>query len=423
MDNFKITTEEKQYNYILLQRSVIIFLVTIFVTHFSYFINPIENFSPVYTLMPITTLASCFWVIQEKRFFTLFTFTAIAFPIFAIAATYVYGKVVQAPIALTIYIGLLSTLYLPKRIKYSAILFTFLILLATLYLYISDHAPLIKIGPTHSYIIFIGCIITFCYVLYSYQIEQVRTTELLMRKVQETSQKQFQGPSPDIIRLISHDLRAPVANYNNIGKKISYLLDNQDTDRLNQLAIELQSSGEDIQKLMDGMITIASDDMNETPINLAPINIEKEVRSVVSAYQKTAYAKSVQIKIDSVHDTVVTNEANRLRILFSNFVDNALKFSDSGTTIDILIRTNDAAVNCSITNTGRGFSKENIESFNKGGFISSTPGTNGELGYGIGLVSARQIARSINADITLSSTANNSTVRLRIPLVNAQSKS
>lgn len=424
MHNWNITAEEEKYGYQLLRRTFIFFYVTILAMHIPFIFNPIENIRPTDALILIATLvvsfASCLWAAQQKKFSTLFKFTFIALPIFAISATIIYGKLAQVPVVLAIYICLLGTLYLPKKIKYGAITFIFLNFLASLYPFISDHSPLIKIGPTHSYIVFIGCIITFCHILYLYQIEHIRKTTLLMMKEQEKSHHQDSSPSPDVIRLISHELRAPVANYNNIGKKISYLLENNDTVRLTNLAKELQSSGEDIQKLMDGMISIASDDINKPPINLVPVDIEQEVRSVVSAFQKTAYSKSVQINIDSDGNTLVTSEHNRLRILFSNFIDNALKFSDSDTAIHIIISTSDSEVNWVITNTGRGFSKDQIESFDQGGFILSTPGTKGELGYGIGLVSARQIAQSINVDITLSSKANTSTVSLSIPKIKVE---
>ena len=106
--------------------------------------------------------------------------------------------------------------------------------------------------------------------------------------------------------------------------------------------------------------------------------------------------------IHSISDEMILNTGRkRLNFIIRNILMNAIKFTPMGGKISILyVKRGRREIH--IKDSGRGMNPEIISNLFSDR-IYSQPGTNGELGTGIGLMLSKEFAESIGAEISVES--------------------
>ena len=110
-------------------------------------------------------------------------------------------------------------------------------------------------------------------------------------------------------------------------------------------------------------------------------------------------------------------DPDRLQIVIRNMVSNAVKYSPSGTPIDVTVSRRNTSALVAVTDRGIGIEKEDLaQLFTRFGRIESSA-TAHTAGAGLGLWLSREIARMHDGDLTVDSTpGKGSTFTLEIPL-------
>ena len=112
----------------------------------------------------------------------------------------------------------------------------------------------------------------------------------------------------------------------------------------------------------------------------------------------------------------VRGDRDRLRQVLLNLIDNALKYSDAGGTVEVVARADDGQVRVDVTDSGAGIPREEqrviFEKFGRAHGGQAKPGT------GLGLFIARSIAEAHGGSIDVRSTPlQGSTFTLVLPAV------
>ena len=109
----------------------------------------------------------------------------------------------------------------------------------------------------------------------------------------------------------------------------------------------------------------------------------------------------------------VLGDHNRLRQVFINILDNALKYSDSGDAITVLPRLAEGAFLVTVSDTGCGISEEDLPMVKTRFYKGHTT----RRGSGIGLAVADEIIRMHGGTLTLDSVKDKgTTVSIILPL-------
>ena len=112
----------------------------------------------------------------------------------------------------------------------------------------------------------------------------------------------------------------------------------------------------------------------------------------------------------------VMGDRNRLRQVFVNILDNALKYSDSGDTITVLAKLEEGRFAVTVSDTGCGISREDLPMVKTRFYKGHTT----RRGSGIGLAVADELIRMHKGSLELESEKDvGTTVRITLPLAGA----
>lgn len=204
----------------------------------------------------------------------------------------------------------------------------------------------------------------------------------------------------EFISSVSHELRTPLTAIKGWSETLNGIDDPEmikkgmrvitnETERLSQMVEELL----DFSRIQNGRFTLMKSTMD----------ILAELGEAVLIYQERAYHEQINI-IYYEPDMLpfVYGDKNRLRQVFINIIDNAIKYSDPGDTVTIDAFEEDNMVVITITDTGCGISEADLPKV-KSKFYKAN---HSRRGSGIGLAVADEIINMHGGTLSITSQEN-----------------
>jgi len=187
-----------------------------------------------------------------------------------------------------------------------------------------------------------------------------------------------------LFSLISHDLRSMLIPFQRSGRIVKYHIDNNNYDRAVVVASELDRNSQNLSDLLDNLLNWSLDQMNGYKPTPTVITIKDELSSIISAFNQQAKFKKVAIHLEQ-HDPIkILFDKGAFHVIFRNLIGNALKYTENGS-IKLKAGFELANLNFSVTDSGLGMDKSQVANLFEQEHQTSTLGTKGEKGIGIGL--------------------------------------
>ncbi|MBT4889962.1 MAG: HAMP domain-containing histidine kinase, partial [Rhodospirillales bacterium] len=115
------------------------------------------------------------------------------------------------------------------------------------------------------------------------------------------------------------------------------------------------------------------------------INIADLLDANLVRFDPVAQAKNISIETNSNIAAAVLADSRMIDTVLRNLISNSIKFTESGGQISLNVITYEGSVKVSITDSGVGMSPEKANNLFDLGVKTSTTGTDGESGTGLGL--------------------------------------
>ncbi len=207
---------------------------------------------------------------------------------------------------------------------------------------------------------------------------------------------------------LSHELRTPL----NAVLGFSKLLSNKKVDdTLNENTVTALSSisegAERINSIFNTLVDITKHSTGKADLSISEIDIQSIVSSLNVKFSALAQEKEIELLVNSPESQVIETDDTKLRIILSNLLDNAIKFTDKGR-VQLNIEFSESSnkeefVKFEVVDTGVGLSQFNQEKIMTGvGQLDNSHGREKD-GLGLGLFYARLYARQLGGEIKLKS--------------------
>jgi signal transduction histidine kinase len=192
----------------------------------------------------------------------------------------------------------------------------------------------------------------------------------------------------------AHELRTPLAALAAQAQVATRARDATERDH----ALERLTTGTArAAHLVDQLLTLARLDPEERTTPTESVRLDRLAEKVCADHGAQALAKDVALELDAAPTTLAA-DANLLRILLRNLVDNAIRYTPPGGRVGVAVAGGADGVKLTVTDTGPGIPAAECERvFER---FSRLAGQETE-GSGLGLSIVRRIAELHGARVTL----------------------
>jgi len=171
---------------------------------------------------------------------------------------------------------------------------------------------------------------------------------------------------------------------------------------------------EQMRNLVEGLLELSRMDCGASRISLQPLNFSRLVQSVVCIFEPLYYESNVTLTEAIEKDIILKGSDCHLRQVIDILLDNALKYTFSGTEVHIQLQKQRCFVLLSVTNHGTPIEPDDLTNIFKR-FYRTEQSRNKRGSYGLGLSIAESIVQEHHGKIWAESQNGINTFYIRLP--------
>ena len=201
---------------------------------------------------------------------------------------------------------------------------------------------------------------------------------------------------------ISHEIRTPLtlmlghlerlSNFENLEQKFR-----QELNLINK-------NGNRLLILVNQLLDFRKMEMGQLELRVSCQNIIPIIREILLPFRELAIHKNISLQFrDQLPDSLVYFDASKLEIILYNLLSNALKFTPPYGRIEVSVSEVDEMILLSVSDTGEGIAKENLDKIFRPFFQGEAGGRRGMKGTGIGLSLVREVVKLHHGSISVES--------------------
>jgi two-component system sensor histidine kinase SenX3 len=230
-----------------------------------------------------------------------------------------------------------------------------------------------------------------------------------------TEAKRLEDTRRDFVANISHELKTPIGAIGLLAEALQGATD--DPAMVNKFAGNLYRESRRLGSLVQEIIQLSRLQSAEISKTGELVDLESTVHESVERNQVIAEAKNISIEVDAPAGIIVYGDHEMLTMAVKNLIENAILYSESGSSVGIGLRAIDGIAEIAVTDHGVGIAPEDQERIFER-FYRVDPSRSRETGgTGLGLAIVKHVAMNHRGEIKLFSQVGlGSTFTLRLPL-------
>ena len=197
---------------------------------------------------------------------------------------------------------------------------------------------------------------------------------------------------------VAHELRTPLSI---VQSHLEAMIDGTwqvDQSRLESLHAEVVR----ISRMVVDMEKLTELDQNELALNLDRFDLAALLRRITANLQTQFDSKQVRLILEASPEYIVA-DANKLSQVFINLLVNALKYTNSGGEVSIVLKPAGNELSVTISDNGTGISPADLPNIFERFYRTDKSRTRSTGGSGIGLTIVKSIVDAHNGSITVHS--------------------
>lgn len=240
-----------------------------------------------------------------------------------------------------------------------------------------------------------------------------RTEELMMK------QKQLQyeiGVKNRLFSIISHDLKSPFNSLLGMTFQMSQMAGSSSKAKLVEYAGDVNEAGCRVFTLLQNLLEWSRMQLEGTAYEAEIVSLRDLTQENINVLTLMAIEKNITLTNSIKNDTAFV-DPDMARTVIRNLISNAIKFTPVDGKIDISSNQQSSMVQVTVSDTGVGISKEQIDKVFALDQKVSTIGTAGERGTGLGLPLCKEMIEKCGGKIWVESVLDKgSTFQFTLPV-------
>ena len=222
----------------------------------------------------------------------------------------------------------------------------------------------------------------------------------------------------DFIENISHELKTPIGAIALLSEAIQEAGDDQAA--VAKFAASLNKESSRLTLLVQDIIKLSRLQSEEVLASAEIINLNDVTAEAIDRNEQLAASRKIRLVSEQVPKLEVFGNKEMLITAVKNLVENAISYSDPGTSVGIGCSAKESIAEITVTDSGAGISPENQQRIFERFYRADPSRSRDTGGTGLGLSIVKHVAKIHRGEIKLFSQIGvGSTFTLRIPLATA----
>jgi two-component system sensor histidine kinase SenX3 len=229
-----------------------------------------------------------------------------------------------------------------------------------------------------------------------------------------SERRRLEAVRRDFVANISHELKTPVGA---LGLLAETLADEDDPAVARRLAERMQLEAIRVGRIIEDLLDLSRIESEEAPVR-EPVAVHLVLAEAVERVRPTAELRSITIDVaEPPRRWTLMGERRQLVSAMYNLLENAVKYSDDGATVEVTTSATDGSwVELAVRDHGIGIPARDLERIFERFYRVDRARARDTGGTGLGLAIVRHVASSHGGEVRVEShEGEGSTFTLRLP--------
>ena len=228
-----------------------------------------------------------------------------------------------------------------------------------------------------------------------------------------TDIKRLENMRSQFVTNVTHELKTPLTSIKGFAETLKYVEDKETREKF--LSI-INDEAERLSRLISDILTLSQieqiRDSKDDPIDVANI-----ISQVVMLVKNSAEIKGIKISTTGKEIVGLHGDADLLKQMIINLVDNAIKYSGEGSEVVISTHMENGRAVISVSDNGAGIPKEHMDRLFERFYRVDAARSREQGGTGLGLAIVKHIALSFKGTVEVDSEiGHGSKFTVKLPL-------
>ncbi len=210
------------------------------------------------------------------------------------------------------------------------------------------------------------------------------------------------------VALVAHDLKSPF--YSILGMLKRILAKEELTHKVHKQFLEnIINNGHRMLKMIDNLLSMDRLQTGELKPNYTFFDVSVMVDEVLENFSHLAQKKDVKLKSNVPSGIEMYADNYLYFVVLNNLVSNAVKYSYEEGEVSVEMPLSENSCVLAVRDTGRGIPKEVLQDILNPGIKTTSAGTSGEKGTGLGLLFCQEILAAHGGNMVVESSEDRGT--------------
>ncbi len=256
-------------------------------------------------------------------------------------------------------------------------------------------------------------IMTLMLVLISFIIWRLRVNRKLNNKLKLVNQSKDK-----LFSVISHDLKTPFNSLLGFSEILIENIKDSNYEDAGKYAKIINSSSKESLNLLTNLLNWSRSQTGRIEFKPEQIKLETIFIDLSAFFKNEAERYKINLVFKDEINAIVNVDPNILRVILTNLISNALKYTQKGGLINVGAIKQKSQIIINVQDNGIGMSAEVVRNFSNNKNTVSTEGLNKEKGTGLGLIICKDLIEIHRGKISVKSELGKGSVfQIELPAI------
>lgn len=239
---------------------------------------------------------------------------------------------------------------------------------------------------------------------------QARGSLVLVDDVSE--RRRLEAVRRDFVVNITHELKTPVGA---LGLLADTIVAEDDHDVVRRLAERMTEEAFRVSRIIDDLLDLSRIEAEEAPHH-EPVPVHVVVEEAMVRVRPLAETRGIILEAEVARGHKVQGDQRQLVSAVANLLENACKYSDAGSSVEVRSRIDDTGLQVEVTDHGIGIPGRDLERVFERFYRVDRARSRETGGTGLGLAIVRHVATNHQGEVSVTSREGEGSVfTLRLP--------